>query len=128
MSNPWAPHIVGKDLDGGENELFAYRTRDYRGAWVRWATPAYRLHQRTRSEIADWHAAMETTLTDPGLVASAPGGKWIYYRLGVLPEHYGECYLAVVVRWNGAFGDIASAFAVDEVMPVPAERIVVARP
>jgi len=33
----------------------------------------------------------------------------------VFPAAYGDLYLLVVVRWNGALGDIATAFATDRI-------------
>lgn len=48
-------------------------------------------------------------------MAELRGGAWAYYRRGVLPGRYGSLYLLVVVRWNGALGDIATAFATDRI-------------
>ena len=48
-------------------------------------------------------------------MAELRGGSWAYYRRGVLPTAYGDLYLLVVVRWKGALGDIATAFATDRI-------------
>lgn len=79
------------------------------------APEVYETHVLKRPATKDWHDAIARALLEPELVAELPGGAWAYYRRGVLPARYGDLYLFVVVRWNGALGDIATAFATDRI-------------
>lgn len=90
--------------------LYPVQTRDYQGAWIRWARESYETHVHKRPETAEWHEAIGKALAGPELVVELPDGAHGYYRRGVLPKKYGGLYLYVVVRWSGALGDIATAF------------------
>lgn len=95
--------------------LYPVQATDFQGAWIRWERRGYETHVHKRLDTADWHPAIQRTLAEPELVAELTGGSWAYYRRGVLPARYGPLYLLVVVRWNGALGDIATAFATDRI-------------
>lgn len=99
------------------NGLYPFQATDYEGAWIRWERRGYESHVRKRPEIDEWHDAIQQTLADPSVVVELPDGGRGYYRQGVLPTRYGTCYLFVVVRWNGALGDVATAFPTDEIKP-----------
>lgn len=95
------------------NALYPVQATDFQGASIRWDSHGYETHVRKRPETTAWHEAIGRTLLGPEVVAELRGGAWAYYRRGVLPARYGSLYLLVVVRWNGALGDIATAFATD---------------
>jgi hypothetical protein len=95
--------------------LYPVQATDYDGAWIRWERRSYETHVRKRPDTADWHDPIGRVLADPELVVELPDGGTGYYRRGVLPQKYGGVYLYVVVRWNGALGDIATAFPTDVV-------------
>lgn len=94
--------------------LYPVQAHDYQGAWIRWAREGYETHVAKRPDTANWHEAIGKTLAAPELVVELGDGAHGYYRRGVLPQKYGPLYLYVVVRWAGAIGDIATAFATDE--------------
>jgi hypothetical protein len=93
------------------------QARDFRGASVTWRWHGYERHLKKRPEIADWHAAIGKTLSEPEVVAEFGDRAWGYYRRSVLPRKYGDLYLLVVVRWIGAQGEIATAFPTDRIKP-----------
>lgn len=97
------------------NAPYPVQATDFRGARIRWERRGYETHVRKRPETAGWHDAIALTLLEPEVVAELAGGAWAYYRRGMLPARYGDLYLFVVVRWNGALGDIATAFATDRI-------------
>ena|SRR2546425_4213867 len=97
--------------------LFPVQATDYEGVWIRWERRGYERHVRRRPETADWHDEIARTLADPDMVLELVGGGSGYYRRGVLPTKYWNCYLLVIVRWFGALGNIATVFPTDEVKP-----------